>query len=108
MKAKHTRKTQRTCRLCAAVQTEGKESCPAVSAQGFECTRPKGHDGFHAACGTEQDSHPLDAWDNVDNAPEVEPYELRRPQVSGNLLNWRTAGEVMPEVMKAILEGRNL
>jgi len=47
-----------TCKYCdEGAQDEG---CPEVTKRGYKCTRKKGHDGKHVACGGLQ--HRIEEW----------------------------------------------
>ena len=65
---------QDSCQLCAPGTRHGE--CLAAGPNLYECTRAKGHDGDHAACGGDKPSdHPLCTWpQETPNAPP-EPNE---------------------------------
>ena len=56
--------SQHDCQYCKDEATNA-IPCPAVSPDGMiGCTRAKGHEGKHAACGVMDDEHPIIAWND--------------------------------------------
>jgi hypothetical protein len=48
------------CKICAK---SGQEVCRAHEGNGYACTRPKGHEGDHVACGSLRHyPEPLARW----------------------------------------------
>jgi len=54
-----------TCDLCREFADGPIDGmCLAVAPiNEYECTRPAGHDGKHAACGRKKDGHPIVQWE---------------------------------------------
>lgn len=51
-----------TCDLCTGAEDETAR-CGDKHPEKFKfCTRPVGHDGDHAACGTQDHEHPVERW----------------------------------------------
>lgn len=63
----HYSRIDDTCDLCREYANGPTgDLCLAVFPTGaghFECTRPAGHDGKHAACGSGHDGHPIVQWE---------------------------------------------
>jgi len=59
------------CKFCGEAGNDSEHACWNISPDGNGCTRPKGHDGAHIACGVLQHQHPLSMWTN--NETERKP-----------------------------------
>ena len=38
-------------------------NCLAIDKNHYQCTRERDHDGPHAACGVNEDEHPIVTWE---------------------------------------------
>jgi len=53
-----------TCQYCGPLR--GLPSCDEFGPDELICTREKGHEGPHIACGATEHSHPVGIWENTE------------------------------------------
>lgn len=53
-----------TCAGECATLNDRNGDCPAMSPDGYYCTRERGHAGLHEACGFGPEQHPIERWED--------------------------------------------